>query len=88
MYDSYEGKTGNTATHLAHGYVTITTTAHFKIIYYNTINLYAYINRWPDSRYIIFCVVKLVRNQCLLLTFKLCKIFVRSIVMITINRNT
>ena len=40
MYDSYEVKTGNTATHLAHGYVTITTTAHFKIIYYNTINLY------------------------------------------------
>ena len=40
MYDSYEVKTGNTAKHLAHGYVTITTTAHFKIIYYNTINLY------------------------------------------------
>ena len=30
MYDNYEVKTGKTATHLAHGYVTITTTAHLK----------------------------------------------------------
>ena len=79
MYDNYEVKTGNTATHLGHGYVTITTTAHLKIIYYNSITsiyINVYINKWPDSRYIIFCVVKLVRNQCLLSTFKLCKIFV------------
>ena len=33
MYDNYEVKTGNTATHLAHGYVNITTTAHLKNIY-------------------------------------------------------
>ena len=46
MYDSYEVKTGNTATHLAHGYVTITTTAHFKIIYYNTINLYKCLHKY------------------------------------------
>ena len=79
MYDNYEVKTGNTATHLAHDYVTITTTAHLKIIYYNSITsiyINVYIYKWPDSRYIIFCVVKLVRNQCLLSTFKLCKIFV------------
>ena len=37
VYDNYEVKTGNTAAHLAHGYVTITTTSHLKIIYFNNI---------------------------------------------------
>ena len=81
MYDNYEVKTGNTATDLAHGYVTITTKySTFKnYIYFNSITsiyITVYINNWPDSRYIIFCVVKLVRNQCLLSAYKLCKIFV------------